>query len=705
MEKMSSAPKQRRLTNFFTQNTQNIVVHDQKEESDKKNVENDPNPPKEKKSITKVKVDREFRKEWLTKYPWLLYESNKMTCNICISEGKDNPFTSGCTNFRHSTLVRHLSSNQHRAAVEATSLRRSMSKQTSSIISKHYEAATGVMRSVYWLAKEQLPTSKHKSLLQLQKLQGCNFVDDLQVGTATYCSDSAAEEMQDAMASVLQDSLDDKLSSSPFVSKMLDESCDISVKKKLLLYAKSVNENFDIETHFVDNVQIPDGTADIIFKNVQSILDRHNVKFKNVLAVGSDGASVMTGSKNGFVALVKRKVSPYVIGVHCMAHRLALCTSQAADKVAYLKDYQKILSDIFYHFKRSALRREKVKEIQVLLEEPQLQYKELHSVRWFSMYAALEAVYRTWGSLATYFESEMESKNDSVAKGFFKKITTFTFIACTYLLMDIIPKVTQLSMFLQKDNLDLAMIRPTVESVVQQLTWLKINDGTHLSNLMSVASPEKLTEFKGVRVTDTPVFRQQFKKIRTQFLNCLIIEIERRFPAEATDIISNMAVLCPRGLSLLSLEDRKEYGASQMQTLVSYYGTCNSDTGVEPFIDGTEALLEWEKCKDLIVQQRYPCHTLQSIWKLLSVQHPGAFPNLVKLAMVAVLAPLQTATVERGFSVQNNIKGSGRNRLSSDRLNVLMRISLGPNIENFEFAKAVNKWKESKERRLFSGKK
>lgn len=33
---------------------------------------------------------------------------------------------------------------------------------------------------------------------------------------------------------------------------------------------------------------------------------------------------------------------------------------------------------------------EKVKEIQALLEQPQLQYKELHTVRWFSMYAALE---------------------------------------------------------------------------------------------------------------------------------------------------------------------------------------------------------------------------------------------------------------------------------------------------------------------------
>ena len=75
----------------------------------------------------------------------------------------------------------------------------------------------------------------------------------------------------------------------------------------------------------------------------------------------------MTGSKNGVVALIKKQDSPFVLGVHCIAHRLALCSSQAAESVPYLKSYQQILSDIFYHFKRSALRREKLKEIQNLL--------------------------------------------------------------------------------------------------------------------------------------------------------------------------------------------------------------------------------------------------------------------------------------------------------------------------------------------------
>lgn len=85
--------------------------------------------------------------------------------------------------------------------------------------------------------------------------------------------------------------------------------------------------------------------------------------------------------------------------------------------------------------------------------------------------------------------------------------------------MDVIPGVKQMRMFLTKDNLDLAMNRPTVESVVQQLSRLKINGGTKLTGSMSAASREKLVEFKGVRVTDKPVFRRQFKKVRTNVLN------------------------------------------------------------------------------------------------------------------------------------------------------------------------------------------
>ena len=81
-------------------------------------------------------------------------------------------------------------------------------------------------------------------------------------------------------------------------------------------------------------------TAKTFYQSVKNALQEPNISLSKVLAVGSDGASVMTGRKNGFVVLLKKQDSPYVIGILCVAHRLALCSSQAADKVPYLKQYQ-----------------------------------------------------------------------------------------------------------------------------------------------------------------------------------------------------------------------------------------------------------------------------------------------------------------------------------------------------------------------------
>ena len=374
-----SAAKQRRLTSFFSSKSKESEPQPQHEcempSSSSEKVSSE-------KKTSKKAVKREFCDEWLSKNPWLKYEYGKMTCTTCIAEGKDNPFTHGCTNFRHSTLTRHISSVQHKSALEAQSLRCTMQKQTVSLIMAKNDAAIGGLRSVYWLGKEQLPTSKHKSLLNLQKLQGCTFPDELQVGASSYTSHTSAEEMQDAIVSVLLETTNEKLTSSPFIAILLDESCDISVTKKLLLYARTVSPGFDPETLFISNMHIKNGTAKTIHAAVKETLSLRGISLDKVIVVGSDGASVMTGSKNGFVALVRRDDSPFVLGVHCIAHRLALCSSQAAEKIPYLKAYQQILSDIFYHFKRSALRREKVKEIQDILHDPKLMYKELHSVRY-----------------------------------------------------------------------------------------------------------------------------------------------------------------------------------------------------------------------------------------------------------------------------------------------------------------------------------
>ena len=51
------------------------------------------------------------------KYAWLKYEYGEMYCSVCKAFKKKNTLMSGSTNFRTSTLVRHIQSRDHRESV------------------------------------------------------------------------------------------------------------------------------------------------------------------------------------------------------------------------------------------------------------------------------------------------------------------------------------------------------------------------------------------------------------------------------------------------------------------------------------------------------------------------------------------------------------------------------------------------------------
>ena len=71
------------------------------------------------------------------------------------------------------------------------------------------------------------------------------------------------------------------------------------------------------------------------------------------------------------------------------------------------------------------------------------------------------------------------------------------------------------------------------------------------------------------------------------------------------------------------------------------------------------------------------------------------------LANLAMIMPYQTADCERGFSAQNHIKSSKRNRMQSKHLNTLMMIKIeGGKLEEFDFSKSVDLWRHLKKRRI-----
>ena len=78
-------------------------------------------------------------------------------------------------------------------------------------------------------------------------------------------------------------------------------------------------------------------------------------------------------------------------------------------------------------------------------------------------------VFSSLDSLLTF----VQESSDAKAVGLRKKTGATNFISITYLLMYIIPIVTKLSQFLQKQNLDIAQVKVKLADTVHDLELLE----------------------------------------------------------------------------------------------------------------------------------------------------------------------------------------------------------------------------------------
>lgn len=249
---------------------------------------------------------------------------------------------------------------------------------------------------------------------------------------------------------------------------MTDESTDIAVHHKLCVTARIIDPAImSPSTLFLTDLRIDSATGLGIFSEIQKHLMGRNINIEKVTGLGTDGASVMTGRKEGLTGQFL-KVNPHIINTHCSAHRIALCSEQAAENIPAIKHYQHVLETLFYYLKKSPKRNRAVEAVQKLLNEPILKYREVHQVRWLSFYQALEAVYKTLDSLITFFATQTDPR----AIGVKKKLSEDFFILMTYDVMDVLKPVMKLNLFFQRKDVDIGIVKSSVELCIEELTAL-----------------------------------------------------------------------------------------------------------------------------------------------------------------------------------------------------------------------------------------
>ena len=168
-------------------------------------------PPAKKAKVTE---NRSFLPKWKRDFSWLLYDEkvNKMTCAICSKNpalaGK-TAFVTGTDHFKKETLQYHARSKNHIAARDAqlckqgkvagqASIQTAFQQQRQEQSSKDNVDLKCKINTAYVLAKEELPFTKFRPLLDLQKKNGLAV-------SSTYANHVKAAELVHTIAETLKD--------------------------------------------------------------------------------------------------------------------------------------------------------------------------------------------------------------------------------------------------------------------------------------------------------------------------------------------------------------------------------------------------------------------------------------------------------------------------------------------------------------------
>ena len=134
---------------------------------------------------------------------------------------------------------------------------------------------------------------------------------------ASYNSTSTFNNLMGCLGEVVETKLKPQLRQSPFIGTGIDESTDRATEKHLAIVVRYICNAGKCMTQFLDCVAVQDGKAATVVDAVDVTMKKFGVKF------GSNGASVMASDIRGVNGMLKKR-NPFLVFVHCVAHRLNL---------------------------------------------------------------------------------------------------------------------------------------------------------------------------------------------------------------------------------------------------------------------------------------------------------------------------------------------------------------------------------------------
>ncbi|CAI7881177.1 unnamed protein product [Closterium sp. NIES-54] len=278
-----------------------------------------------------LKAQQLYITQWLPKFGWLLLDKNAdglpiLRCSICVEHGKDDAKFgrngTGGRDLQLGSMRCHELSGRHEEAMKRqrtlmAEIERQKRIDDFANTDKEGARLTRLMRGVEFICNNDAPIAMFQKLIGFLAEEGVEDIPRQSYGV--YITQYGFNEMASAMAKYQKTQQLQHLLASPFIGITCDESTDRARGKHLIVFATFLKNGVSV-MEFLSLLTVHKCDASSLFTVLTSHLESVGVDIKRVSGIGTDGASVMTGEKNGLVSRLQEHV-PHLVGCHCVAHR------------------------------------------------------------------------------------------------------------------------------------------------------------------------------------------------------------------------------------------------------------------------------------------------------------------------------------------------------------------------------------------------
>lgn len=442
-------------------------------------------------AIAKRKTCR-FNPEWYKKHPWISYSAsaNKVFCFACIhfnANQKEDRFTvKGFDNWAHAVgdknkgLEKHGKCDGHLAAVKTweryqsnpVSIEERLTPGRPAVVDQNRAYFTKVIKYIRWFCLQEIAfrgveehdyeSNKRGNFRELMELEfelHSEFEEQRQAIMsqysihADYLSKTIYNEFVTIMATEVKKEIFQEVAATKFFSVIVDECKDVCNFEQLSLCLRYCIGSRPIE-RFVQIVHLSEGsyTAQVIAKEVEKLVTEL-AHFGCILTgLGADGASVMSGKLAGVQALLKQ-MYPWLIYVHCVAHRLNLVV------VTSLKGTCKnilTLVDKLHSLFSSAKTNDVFIKVQRETKVKIMAMPERSETRWSSLFYVLDVLCARYKEiLMTLVKRAADTDDPAItAGGLYHKLASGQMILTCVVLKKALAITTNLSDLLQSSQLE-----------------------------------------------------------------------------------------------------------------------------------------------------------------------------------------------------------------------------------------------------------